>query len=58
LPIVERAFIRHFLSEGHDLVNIQGARLRQHEVESTRRPGGFVPRVMYLDRSRTRTGRQ
>ena len=52
LPILERTLIRHFLSEGHDLVNVQGARLRQHEVESTGRPRRFVPKLMYLDRSR------
>jgi hypothetical protein len=52
LPIVERTCIRHFLSDGHHLVNIQGTLLRQHEVESVRRPWRFVPPVMYLDRSR------
>lgn len=50
LPILERTLIRHFLSEGHNLVNIQGTLLRQHEVESTRRPKSFVPKVMYLDK--------
>lgn len=53
LPILERTLIRHFLSDGHDLVNIQGTRLRQHEVVSTRRPNRFVPKVMFTDRSRT-----
>ena len=54
LPLVERALIRHFLSEGHDLVNIQGTQLRQHEVVSKRRPGGgrFVPSPIYLEKSR------
>jgi len=52
LPILERTLIRHFLSEGHDLVNVQGTHIRRHEVESTRRPRYFVPRVMYLERSR------
>jgi hypothetical protein len=52
LPILERTLMRHFLSEGHDLVNVQGTLLRQHEVESTRRPKYFIPKVMYLDKSR------
>jgi hypothetical protein len=52
LPIVERAFIRHFLSDGHDLVNVQGTLLRQHEIESVHRPWRFVPAMMYLERSR------
>lgn len=52
VTLVERALIRLFLSEGHDLVNISGTRLRRHEVVSTRRPMRFVPEVMYLDRDR------
>jgi hypothetical protein len=32
LTLLERALIRYFLSEGHDLVNKQGARLRRHEI--------------------------
>lgn len=52
LPIIERAFIRYFLLDGHDLVNIQGTRLRQHEVESLDGPRYLVPKVMYVDRSR------
>jgi hypothetical protein len=34
LALAERAMIRHFLSEGHDLVNQQGTRLRRHEIAS------------------------
>lgn len=52
LPIIERALIRYFLLEGHDLVNIHGTRLRQHQVESSRRPRRFVPQTMFVDRSR------
>lgn len=52
LPILERTLIRYFLSEGHDLVNIQGTQLRRHEVEWVRRPRNFVPALMYLDQSR------
>jgi len=50
--IAERALIRHFLSEGDDLVNISGTTLRQHEVESTQRPGWFVPKVVFLEKTR------
>jgi hypothetical protein len=35
LPIAERALIRYFVSEGHDLVNLQGVNLRQNDVLST-----------------------
>ena len=31
LALLERALIRYYLSEGHDLVNKQGARLRRHK---------------------------
>lgn len=51
LPLVERALIRHFLSEGHDLVNKQGTRLPRHEVVSSgKQPRRFVPGVMYLQK--------
>ena len=50
LPLVERVLIRHFLSEGHDLVNIQGTHLSRHEVVSRNRPLRFAPSPMYLDK--------
>ncbi|MDA8380642.1 MAG: GIY-YIG nuclease family protein [Actinomycetota bacterium] len=49
LRLAERALIRYFLSEGHDLVNIHGTLLRRHEVESTSPPMSFVPKWIYLD---------
>jgi hypothetical protein len=53
LPLVERALIRYFLSEGHDLVNKQGTRLRRHEVFSSgKHPKRFLPAEMYLERGR------
>ena len=53
LPIIERALIRYFLSEGHDLVNKQGTRLRRHEISSEgRHPNLFVPKLMFVDRTR------
>ena len=50
LDIVERAFIRHFLADGHDLVNISGTVLRRHEILSSYRPMRFVPPAIYVDR--------
>lgn len=52
ITLVERALIRHFLSEGHDLVNVSGTTLRRHEVVSAKRPMRFVPPRMYLDKGR------
>ena len=49
LNLVERSLIRYFLSEGHDLVNRQGARFRRHEITSAHRTRGFVPALMYLE---------
>lgn len=48
LPILEKALIRHFLSEGNDLSNIQGTRLNRHEITSS----GFkhVPKRVFVDR--------
>ena len=53
LDLLERALIRYFLSEGHDLVNILGTRLRQHEVLSSgKHPKKFIPGVLYLEKKR------
>lgn len=50
LPLIERTLIRYFLSEGHDLVNVQGTRLRRHEVSSDgRHPRNFIPKLMYVE---------
>lgn len=51
LPLIERALIRHFLSEGHDLVNKSGTRLRQHEIVSTgRHPKRYFAKLIFLDK--------
>jgi hypothetical protein len=51
LPLIERALIRYFLSEGHDLANKQGTRLRRHEIASEgRHPNLFIPKLMFVDR--------
>ena len=53
LLLVERALIRYFLSEGHDLVNKQGTRLRRHEIASSgKHPKKFIPRVMYVEKAK------
>jgi hypothetical protein len=53
LALIERALIRYFLSEGHDLVNKQGARLRHHQVVSSgKHPKRFIPNAMYLERAK------
>ncbi|MEW6366530.1 MAG: hypothetical protein AB1714_18030 [Acidobacteriota bacterium] len=53
LTLTERALIRYFLSEGHDLVNKQGTRIRRHELESSgKHPKRFFPREMYLEKAK------
>lgn len=53
LKLIERGFIRYFLSEGHDLVNKQGTCLRRHEfISSGKLPKRFFPRLMYVDRTK------
>lgn len=51
LTLLERALIRYFLSEGHDLVNKQGSRLRRHEITS-KNPRRLIPRLMFVDRTK------
>ena len=51
--LIERALIRYFLSEGHDLVNKQGTRLRRHQVSSSgKHPKRFIPNPLYLERGK------
>ena len=50
LTIAERALMRHFLAEGHDLVNKQGTKIRRHVVRSTgRQPKRFFPAELQLE---------
>lgn len=51
LTLLERALIRYFLSEGHDLVNRQGTRLRRHEITSAG-AARFVPGLMFVDKAK------
>ncbi len=44
LLMIERALIRHFLSEGHELLNVLGARIAtRHVVTSRKVTGYFIP---------------
>ena len=53
LALAERALIRYFLSKGHDLVNKQGTRLREHELRSGGKyPKRYFPRLMYLEKTK------
>ena len=48
IAIVERTLIRHFLSEGCDLANKQGTRVRKHEIVCKgKQPKKFIPSRMY-----------
>jgi excinuclease UvrABC nuclease subunit len=51
LTLVERALIRYFLSEGHDLVNKQGVRLRRHEIISSGKyPKRYFASPIFLEK--------
>jgi hypothetical protein len=51
LPLIERALIRYFLSEGHDLVNKLGTRLRRHELSSSGKyPKRYFPSIIYVEK--------
>jgi hypothetical protein len=50
LPIVERALIRHYLSEGHELLNIHGNRIKKHSLTSERTAmKTFIPRTLFFE---------
>jgi hypothetical protein len=48
VPIMERALIRHYLELGDDLVNVQGTRLKTHEILSSG-ARGMVPAKIVVD---------
>ena len=53
LATLERAFIRHFLLEGHDLGNHQGVRIQRHEISSEGNLiKSFIPSLMYLEKGK------
>lgn len=52
LTLLERALIRHFVSRGHDLVNVSGTHIREHEITSAgKQPKKFIPPMMYLEKT-------
>lgn len=52
LDILERGFIRHFLSEGHDLANKQGTVIRRHELMSAGNFPKNVSSLLYVEKGR------
>ena len=53
LNILERAFIRHFLSEGHDLVNHQGVKIPSHKIQSRGHiKKSFILSSIYLEKKK------
>lgn len=51
IKIIEKAFIRHFMSEGHDLINESGTIVRYHKINSKGRiPKKFIPSSIFLER--------
>ena len=53
VTLLEKTMIRHFMSEGHDLVNQQGVRIRRHEIENSGPlPKVFMPSNMYLEKAK------
>jgi hypothetical protein len=53
LTLMEKALIRYFLSEGHDLVNKMGVKLRRHQLHfSGDHPKRFFPRDIFLEKAK------
>lgn len=53
LNVLERALIRHFLAEGHNLVNRQGVRIRSREIISVGpMKKSFIPYSIYFEKKR------
>lgn len=53
LSTLEKALIKHFLLQGHDIVNSQGTSVRRHVITSTGRlPRAFIPSNMFIERRR------
>jgi len=51
LKIIERAFIKRYLAEGHALVNKQGTRLRRHRITNEREHyRKYIPSEMYVEK--------
>ena len=51
LKIAESAFIKHYLAEGHELLNIQGKQRRIHKIESERKYfRKHIPQTVYIEK--------
>jgi excinuclease UvrABC nuclease subunit len=51
LKIVESGFIKHYLAEGYDLLNIQGTQLTRHTISSERRHfRQYIPINVYVEK--------
>ncbi|MBP7066175.1 hypothetical protein [Ferrovibrio sp.] len=51
VSLAEKAFIQHFLLEGHNIANIKGKTLNEHHIISEGyKIGKYNPEVMYLPR--------
>jgi hypothetical protein len=48
LPVMEHAFIRHYLDADNDLVNVQGTRLKTHAIVSSG-ASGKIPHKLVVD---------
>lgn len=51
LKIAESAFIKHYLAEGYELLNIQGKQLRRHGIVSERKHfRKYIPQTVYIEK--------
>ncbi len=51
LKIVESAFIKHYLAEGVNLLNVQGTQLRRHIILSDRKHfRQYIPVTVYVEK--------
>jgi hypothetical protein len=52
LPLIERALIRHFLSEGHDIANQHGTSIKRHSIDSSGPyPKRYIQKSIFLEKS-------
>ena len=60
LELTERALIRHFVSEAHDLVNKAGVRIWKHRIFSSRsgRLKRAIPAVAFLEKAKRLSNRE
>jgi hypothetical protein len=53
LNIAEKAFIRHFVTAGHDLHNTRGTKIQRHEVLSSGpKHRGVIPPTLRVEKER------